>query len=220
MKSANATKEREWQMIIAAQDNEIRREEKDLADMEREQTRIDELLERINAPTKEAVQLLAQRDQATKKLEEERFDRSALFATQARLGTGITAVTKMLEYTQFQLIEEQKYAAENGEDRPGSVDFEKINADLEGKKATLEEALAANTDAAKHFVAFSESSKKNILWWIESAKRPETRAKRIAETLGISTLTVRKHIANVYEKLQVNSKAQIMTLAHQYKWFE
>lgn len=45
-------------------------------------------------------------------------------------------------------------------------------------------------------------------------------AKRIAETLGISTLTVRKHIANVYEKLQVNSKAQIMTLAHQYKWFE
>ena len=45
-------------------------------------------------------------------------------------------------------------------------------------------------------------------------------AKRIAETLGISTLTVRKHIANVYEKLQVNSKAQVMTLAHQYKWFE
>lgn len=45
-------------------------------------------------------------------------------------------------------------------------------------------------------------------------------AKRIAETLSISTLTVRKHIANVYEKLHVNSKAQIMTLAHQNKWFE
>ncbi len=45
-------------------------------------------------------------------------------------------------------------------------------------------------------------------------------AKRIAEILGISTLTVRKHIANVYGKLQVNSKAQIMMLAHQYKWFE
>ncbi|HVZ96808.1 MAG TPA: response regulator transcription factor [Chitinophagaceae bacterium] len=45
-------------------------------------------------------------------------------------------------------------------------------------------------------------------------------AKRTAETLGISTLTVRKHISNVYEKLQVNSKAQVMTLAHQYKWFE
>jgi DNA-binding NarL/FixJ family response regulator len=45
-------------------------------------------------------------------------------------------------------------------------------------------------------------------------------AKRIAEMLGISTLTVRKHISNVYEKLQVNSKAQVMTLAHQYRWFE
>ena len=45
-------------------------------------------------------------------------------------------------------------------------------------------------------------------------------AKRIAETLNISTLTVRKHISNVYEKLQVNSKAQVMTLAHQYRWFE
>ncbi len=45
-------------------------------------------------------------------------------------------------------------------------------------------------------------------------------AKRIAEILSISTLTVRKHISNVYEKLQVNSKAQVMTLAHQYKWFD
>ena len=45
-------------------------------------------------------------------------------------------------------------------------------------------------------------------------------AKRIAETLGISTLTVRKHTSNIYEKLQVNSKAQVMTLAHQYRWFE
>lgn len=45
-------------------------------------------------------------------------------------------------------------------------------------------------------------------------------AKRIAETLNISTLTVRKHIANVYEKLQVHSKAQVITLAHQYKWFQ
>ena len=45
-------------------------------------------------------------------------------------------------------------------------------------------------------------------------------AKRIAETLNLSTLTVRKHISNVYEKLQVHSKAQVMTLAHEYKWFE
>ncbi len=45
-------------------------------------------------------------------------------------------------------------------------------------------------------------------------------AKRIAQTLNISVYTVRKHISNIYEKLHVNSKAQIMHLAHQQKWFD
>jgi DNA-binding NarL/FixJ family response regulator len=44
-------------------------------------------------------------------------------------------------------------------------------------------------------------------------------AKRIAAELLISTLTVRKHIANIYEKLHVQSKAQVMQLAHRNKWF-
>jgi len=44
-------------------------------------------------------------------------------------------------------------------------------------------------------------------------------AKRIAELLNISVLTVRKHIANIYSRLHVNSKAQIMHLAHERKWF-
>ncbi len=43
-------------------------------------------------------------------------------------------------------------------------------------------------------------------------------AKRIAETLDSNTLTVRKHIANVYKKLHVNSKAQIISLANKEKW--
>jgi len=43
-------------------------------------------------------------------------------------------------------------------------------------------------------------------------------AKRIGEIISISTLTVRKHIANIYIKLHVNSKAQIISLAHQNKW--
>jgi DNA-binding NarL/FixJ family response regulator len=45
-------------------------------------------------------------------------------------------------------------------------------------------------------------------------------AKRIAEILSISVLTVRKHIANIYIKLHVNSKAQVMHLAHDRKWFK
>lgn len=43
-------------------------------------------------------------------------------------------------------------------------------------------------------------------------------AKRIAEIIGISTLTVRKHIANVYTKLHVNSKAQLISMAHKNNW--
>ncbi len=44
-------------------------------------------------------------------------------------------------------------------------------------------------------------------------------AKRIAEITDISTLTVRKHIANIYNKLHVNSKAQVISMAHKNKWF-
>lgn len=44
-------------------------------------------------------------------------------------------------------------------------------------------------------------------------------AKRTAVELNISVLTVRKHIANVYEKLHVQSKAEVISLAHQQKWF-
>lgn len=43
-------------------------------------------------------------------------------------------------------------------------------------------------------------------------------AKRIAELTDISTLTVRKHIANIYTKLHVNSKAQVISLAHKNNW--
>lgn len=43
-------------------------------------------------------------------------------------------------------------------------------------------------------------------------------AKRISTVLNISVLTVRKHIANIYDKLHVNSKAQVISLAHKNKW--
>lgn len=45
-------------------------------------------------------------------------------------------------------------------------------------------------------------------------------AKRIASKLDLSVLTVRKHIANIYSKLHVSSKAQVITIAHKEKWFE
>lgn len=44
-------------------------------------------------------------------------------------------------------------------------------------------------------------------------------AKRISSALGLSVLTVRKHIANIYEKLHVRSKAEAINLAHKGGWF-
>jgi uncharacterized protein YdeI (YjbR/CyaY-like superfamily) len=46
--------------------------------------------------------------------------------------------------------------------------------------ADLAAALAANPAAEATFRAFSPSQTKQLLWHVESAKRPETRAKRIA----------------------------------------
>lgn len=42
--------------------------------------------------------------------------------------------------------------------------------------------------------------------------------KAIGEKLFISPLTVRKHVAHIYDKLHVNSRAQIINLAHKNKW--
>jgi DNA-binding NarL/FixJ family response regulator len=43
-------------------------------------------------------------------------------------------------------------------------------------------------------------------------------AKSIAARMDLSVHTVRKHIANVYEKLHINSKAQAISLAHKRGW--
>ncbi len=61
----------------------------------------------------------------------------------------------------------------------------------------LEKALAANPTASQYFQAFSPSVKKSILWWIESAKRSETREKRIEETVRLAALNQK---ANQYRQ--------------------
>ncbi len=43
----------------------------------------------------------------------------------------------------------------------------------------LQKALAAFPSAAKNFAAFPPSARRGILEWIEVAKRPETRARRV-----------------------------------------
>lgn len=46
----------------------------------------------------------------------------------------------------------------------------------------LAAALAARPPAAEHWAAFPPSARRALLGWIVMAKRPQTRAKRIAET--------------------------------------
>lgn len=55
----------------------------------------------------------------------------------------------------------------------------------------LAAALDAEPGARRHFEAFPDSSKKGILWWIKSAKRDATRAKRIRETATLAAQNVR-----------------------------
>jgi DNA-binding NarL/FixJ family response regulator len=43
--------------------------------------------------------------------------------------------------------------------------------------------------------------------------------KEIGNQLGISANTAKKHVINIYNKLHVNSRAQVINIAHKKKWF-
>ena len=55
----------------------------------------------------------------------------------------------------------------------------------------LAAALAARSPAAANFAAFPPSSRKLLLGWVATAKRPETRAARIAEIAEAASRNVR-----------------------------
>ena len=51
----------------------------------------------------------------------------------------------------------------------------------------LSAALDRNELARDFFENFSDSSKKNILWWIKSARRSQTRASRVSKTVEMAS---------------------------------
>jgi uncharacterized protein YdeI (YjbR/CyaY-like superfamily) len=55
----------------------------------------------------------------------------------------------------------------------------------------LRDALAANPTAQGYFDAFPRSAKRAILVWISQAKKAETRANRVAETVRLAAENVR-----------------------------
>ena len=54
----------------------------------------------------------------------------------------------------------------------------------------LSAAFAADPSARRNFEAFPPSTQKMALWWVISAKRPVTRAKRVAETVRLAAKNV------------------------------
>ena len=71
-------------------------------------------------------------------------------------------------------------AKKNGEwERASSIDERPDAAVPEDFKKALEK----NKKAKKNFFNFAPSYRKQYIWWILSAKRDETRAKRIKETI-------------------------------------
>ena len=61
----------------------------------------------------------------------------------------------------------------------------------------LVQALASYPFATEHFAAFPRSVKRSILEWISTARRPETRAARVAETARLANENIR---ANQWRK--------------------
>ena len=77
-------------------------------------------------------------------------------------------------------LEAVKIAKQNGSwNKLDSVDIR-----LETPKA-LKDAFAQNQRAKKIFEDLAPSRKKQFLWWIESAKRNETKEKRVRETIRL-----------------------------------
>lgn len=57
--------------------------------------------------------------------------------------------------------------------------------------ADLQESFSKNKTAFNHWNTFSRSSKRGILEWIVNAKKPETRQKRIDETVSLAARNIK-----------------------------
>ncbi|MBX9734568.1 MAG: YdeI/OmpD-associated family protein [Chitinophagaceae bacterium] len=72
----------------------------------------------------------------------------------------------------------------------------KSNSSAVNKKK-VEKLLAENKIAKQYFEAFPPSTKKGIYEWIQNAKTPATREKRVAETVSKASQNIR---ANQYKQ--------------------
>jgi uncharacterized protein YdeI (YjbR/CyaY-like superfamily) len=75
-------------------------------------------------------------------------------------------------------LDQIRRAKRNGEWRAAA-----LREDTSRLPEDLSRTLAGHSDAGKVFSGWTPSRKKMLIWWVESAKRPETRSKRIREII-------------------------------------
>lgn len=122
--------------------------------------------------------------------------RSALLLSPRRAGSGWSAINKRRV---ADLIAEGRMAA------AGLKAVERAKSDgswtrLDAASALTEppdlaRTLRGNRAAAGHWEAFPPSARRAILEWIGSAKTPETRARRISETVRLAAMNLRANTA-------------------------
>jgi uncharacterized protein YdeI (YjbR/CyaY-like superfamily) len=66
-----------------------------------------------------------------------------------------------------------------------------VPSDVSAVPDDLRDALRSNDPAGKHFDAFPPSSRRLILEWIVTAKKPETRRRRIDRTVELAAVGLR-----------------------------
>jgi uncharacterized protein YdeI (YjbR/CyaY-like superfamily) len=76
--------------------------------------------------------------------------------------------------------------------RVGTWSVERVRADPDRPPADLSAALEARPAARDHFVRLPPGQRRMALEWLATAKRPETRERRIAELVALSAEGRRK----------------------------
>lgn len=108
----------------------------------------------------------------------------------------VMRVKKMLDAGQFtpagleKIPSEVMKAAKSGNIETFGKEGQIIPKVLEPPKELLE-ALAANKIAQKNWNNFTQSRRKQIIWWIDDAKRADTRERRIAKAVQLAEENVR-----------------------------
>jgi uncharacterized protein YdeI (YjbR/CyaY-like superfamily) len=113
--------------------------------------------------------------------------RSMLWLAPRKAGTGWSAPNKMrvARLVEVGLMHAAGRAKVEAAQRDGS--WTKLDAVERGEvPPDLAAALQQRPPAAQHFEAFPRSARRGILEWIEQAKKPETRARRVEETARLA----------------------------------